>query len=87
MTFNPSVYQRPDDFDMQIDPTLPDEAWLERFYAHMIKVGGPVADDKFRSELAAYAKFIAMTYLKDRKEYVDPEEAADTDISYWEDDE
>ena len=86
MTFDPSVYEKPD-HDMQQEPNLSDGEWVERFVAAIIKDGTPRATDDFRRELPEYAQEVASSYLKDRREYVSPEEAAETDIGYWEDDE
>jgi hypothetical protein len=63
------------------DPALSAETWIARFVSRMVEIGGQVSD---AHDVAAYAKEAAPTYLVDRAEYVDPEEAADTDISYWE---
>lgn len=83
-TFDPSVYTPK---DIEADSSLSDAAWTERFIAHLIKAGSPVADDGFRAELPDYARNVAPAYLETRKEYIDPEEAAETDISYWESEE
>lgn len=68
--------------DFQKEPALSDETWLERFIARMIAVGSKCAAPDF--DVPGYAKEAAPSYLVDRQHYVDPEEAADTDISYWE---
>ena len=68
--------------DFQKDPSLSDEVWLARFVAHMIAIASKCAAPDFN--VAEYAKQAAPTYLPDRRAFVDPEEAAETDISYWE---
>jgi hypothetical protein len=68
--------------DVQKEPALPDEQWIARFIAHMVAVGTKCAAPDF--DVPEYAKQAAPSYLLDRREYIDPEEAADTDISYWE---
>jgi hypothetical protein len=85
MTFDPTVYERKQDF--QREPELSDEQWVERFVAFMIEEGNKQAADEFKAELSEYAKKIASTYLADRKDFVSPEEAAETDMSYWENEE
>lgn len=69
------------------EPVLTDEQWKQRFIDRMLRVGPEVgtrateADDQADR---AYAKQAAESYVKDRADYGSPEEAADTDISYWE---
>jgi hypothetical protein len=84
MAFDPSIYSAP---NCEADATVSDAVWIERFVAHLIKEGSPVADDEFRADLPSYARKVAPDYLKTRGEYIDPEEAAETDISYWENEE
>lgn len=86
MTFDPAVYDKPK-VDMQNEPGLSDADWLARFVAFMTTEGMKQAADEFKDELPDYAADAAPRYLVDRKEYVSPEEAAETDISYWEDEE
>jgi hypothetical protein len=84
-SFDPSLYDRKTNIDA--DPALGEAEWIERFVAHLIAEGTPVADESFKAEVPEYARRVARDYLQTRKDYVTPEEAADTDISYWEDDE
>ena len=72
---------------MQEEPGLTDEQWKERFIAHMLKAGLPAASDDFKVDLPKWAADMAPEYVKDRLEYVSPEEAAETDIGYWENEE
>lgn len=83
MTFDPSVYDR-SSVDFQKEPNLPADQWTERFVAHMKKLAEKCAAPDFLAEMEEYARDTAPSYLEDRKEYVDPEEAAETDVSYWE---
>jgi hypothetical protein len=85
MSFDPSVYDRSDDF--QNEPNLPADQWIERFVTHMKKIAEKCAAPDFLAEMEEYARDTAPSYLVDRKEYVTPEEAAETDVSYWESDE
>lgn len=85
MNFDPTHYAPKG--DMQAEPFLPDDAWIARFVAYMKTEGEKQANDKFRPEVESYAKQVAPSYLADRKSYRDPEEAAFTDLSYWEDEE
>lgn len=84
MTFDPNYYE-PKVFER--DPALPEAAWIDRFVAHMLAEGPKQANEEFKAELPQYARKVAPTYLVDRKQYQDPEEAAWTDMSYWEDEE
>lgn len=86
MTFDPTVYEKPK-VDMQEEPNLPEDQWIARFVAFMTTEGMKQASDEFKDELPDYAASVAPSYLVDRKEYVSPEEAAETDMSYWEDEE
>lgn len=54
---------------------ISNEEWKSRFVAHMI------AHDL---EAQKYAESIVDCYLLDRNEYDSPEEAAQSDIDYWE---
>jgi hypothetical protein len=85
-TFDPSVYDR-SKVDYQKEPQLPDDQWIERFVAHMKKLAEKCAAPDFLAEMDSYARDTAPSYLVTRKEYADPEEAAETDVSYWEDEE
>lgn len=85
MTFDPSVYERIEDY--QKEPDLPADQWTERFVAHMKKLAEKCAAPDFLAEMDEYARDTAPSYLEDRKEYVSPEEAAETDVSYWENEE
>lgn len=85
MMFDPTVYQSANDY--QREPELSDEEWCKRFAAYIVAEGEKYAADSFKAELAKYGADTARSYLPDRKEYVMPEEAAWTDISYWEDEE
>lgn len=85
MTFDPSVYEAKRDF--QTEPNLSDEEWLRRFIASLVSQGMESAEEKFKAELPHYAEQVAPSYLADRAHYTTPEEAAWTDISYWEDEE
>jgi len=85
MAFDPRVYERKTDF--QREPSLSDEKWIERFIAFLVTEGKKNATEDFARELPEYAKRVAPTYLVDRRDYVSPEEAAETDISYWESEE
>ncbi|WP_341702562.1 hypothetical protein [Ferrovibrio sp.] len=65
------------------EPRLSDDEWKERFIKHMLaKV--PPADEVEARTAPDYARQAADAYLPNRDEYDSPEEAADTDISYWE---
>lgn len=86
MTFDPTVYAKPT-VDMQEEPNLPEAQWIERFVAHMKKIGEKQASKSFKAQMDSYARDVAPSYMEDRKEYADPEEAAETDASYWEDEE
>jgi len=86
MGFDPSFYTKPR-IDMQAEPGLTDDEWKARFIAHLLEEGARAASDDFKAELPKWAADMAPEYVKDRLEYVSPEEAADTDISYWEYDE
>jgi len=83
MTFDPSVYDHSSE-DYQKEPALPDDQWNERFVIHMKKLAEKCAAPDFLAEMDSYARSTAPTYLEDRKQYVSPEEAAETDVSYWE---
>lgn len=85
MSFDPSVYERTEDY--QEAPDLPADQWTERFVAHMKKLAEKCAAPDFLAEMDDYARATAPSYLDDRKEYVTPEEAAETDVSYWENEE
>jgi hypothetical protein len=86
MTFDPSIYDRSNE-DYQKEPGLPDDQWTERFVARMKKIGEHCASPDFLAEMDSYARDTAPSYLETRKEYVSPEEAAETDASYWENEE
>jgi hypothetical protein len=86
MAFVPSFYEKPQ-ANMQTESLLSDEEWKQGFVAHMIEEGTKCADDGFKPEVPDWARQMADSYVKDRAEYVSPEEAADTDISYWESEE
>lgn len=85
MSFDPSVYQSNEDY--QKEPGLSDADWTERFVAHMKKLAEKCAAPDFLTEMDSYARDTAPSYLETRKEYVSPEEAAETDVGYWEDEE
>ncbi len=85
MTFDPSVYQTKTDF--QREPDLPKDAWIERFVAHMKELAKTAAAPDFLAEMDKYSRDVAPSYEEQRREYVDPEEAAETDVGYWEDEE
>ena len=85
MAFNPSFYERTEDY--QREPNLPEDQWIERFVAHMKKIAEKYATPDFLAEMDSYARETAPTYMEDRKEYATPEEAAETDASYWESEE
>jgi hypothetical protein len=85
-SFDPSVYDR-SPVDYQKEPDLPAEQWIERFVSHMKAVAEKYAAPDFLAEMDGYARETAPSYLEDRKEYVTPEEAADTDVGYWESEE
>lgn len=80
--FDPAYYDPKTDY--QREPGLTDAEWTDRFIAYMTTEGMKYADDSFKAELPEYARGVAPSYLDTRKEYIDPEEAAWTDISYWE---
>lgn len=86
MTFDPSVYDR-SKVDFQNEPNLSAEQWTARFIAHMKKLAEKCAAPDFLAEMDHYAGQTAPEYLVERHEYVSPEEAAETDVSYWESDE
>lgn len=86
MAFDPERYTKPN-VDFQNEPGLTDEQWKARFIAHLIAEGTKAANNDFKPDVPKWAADMAPEYLKDRREYVSPEEAADTDISYWENDE
>ena len=69
--------------DFQIEPKLSEAEWCARFAAHIMKSALIYAGT--RDELLEYAEMAAKQYLPDRREYTDPEEAASTDVGYWED--
>jgi hypothetical protein len=84
--FDPSVYDR-SHVDFQNEPDLSAEKWTGRFVAHMKKLAEKLAAPDFLAEMDDYARDCAPSYLEDRKEYATPEEAAETDVSYWENEE
>jgi len=84
--FDPSVYDR-SAVDFQKEPALPADQWIDRFIARMKKIAEKCAAPDFLAEMDDYARDTAPSYLEDRKEYVTPEEAAETDVSYWESEE
>lgn len=86
MAFDPSAYDR-SHVDYQKEPNLSEDQWVERFVARMKKLGETCAKESFKPEVEAYARDCASAYYADRHEYVDPEEAAETDVSYWESEE
>ena len=86
MTFDPAVYARTNE-DYQEEPNLPAEQWTERFVVHMKKLAEKCAAPDFLAEMDEYARGTAPSYLETRNEYVSPEEAAETDVSYWESEE
>jgi hypothetical protein len=81
MTFDPTVYDR-STVDFQKEPDLPADQWIERFVASMKRLAEKCAAPEFLAEMDEYARGTAPSYLEDRKEYVTPEEAAETDVSY-----
>ena len=86
MPFDPTVYARVTDH--QSEPLLPDSEWIARFVARMVAEGkAGAAADEFLNDLERYANETAASYLQERKGYASPEEAADSDISYWESEE
>ena len=85
-TFDPSVYDR-SSIDYQREPNLPDNEWIGRFVAYMKKLAEKCAAPDFLAEMDSYARDVAPSYLETRKEYESPEEAAETDVSYWESEE
>jgi len=86
MAFDPAVYARTNE-DYQQEPNLPADAWVDRFVAHLKKIGEKCATPDFQDEMEEYARDVAPSYLETRNEYVSPEEAAETDASYWESEE
>jgi hypothetical protein len=86
MTFDPSVYER-SKTDYQKEPALPADQWIERFVAHMKELAKTAATPEFLAEMDEYARDVAPSYLAERTDYVDPEEAADIDVGYWENEE
>lgn len=82
MTFDPSVYD-PSSVDFQKEPDLTDDQWTERFVAHLKRIGEKQATPEFQAEMDGYARDSAPSYLETRKEYVSPEEAAETDAGEW----
>lgn len=84
--FDPRVYDR-SNVNYETDPSLSDAEWIERFVAHVKKLGETCAADDFKKELDGYARSTAPSYMETRKEYVNPEEAAETDVSCWESEE
>jgi hypothetical protein len=71
--------------NFESNPTLSDEQWCADFVAFMVKIGGPMFAGPL-GELREYAEQAARAYLPNRREYTGADEAAGTDISYWEDD-
>lgn len=55
--------------------------------ARMKALAKRLAAPDFLAEMDGYARDAAPSYLENRKEYVTPEEAAETDVSYWESEE
>ena len=81
--FDPTVYDR-SKHDYQREPDLSADQWVERFVTHMKALAKKCAAPDFLAEMDGYARETAPSYLEDRREYVTPEEAAETDVSYWE---
>ena len=56
--------------------------FVERFVAHMLKVGGQKFDDG--TSIEEYARMTGPTYWEDEEQRSwGPEECADADMSYW----
>jgi hypothetical protein len=85
-SFDPTVYDRPA-VNYEKEPDLPADQWIERFVAHLKKIGEKYAAPDFQAEMDGYARDTAPSYLETRNEYTCPEEAAETDASYWESEE
>jgi hypothetical protein len=61
------------------------EEFCARFKEHLLKIAGPKDDDG--GDVAEYADMTAPTYYADQHQSdssFGPEEAAETDFSYWE---